>query len=67
MAKKKTERPKMPAIVESPKATNQARLELPVEEFNRVRAAARRLGLSVSAFIRMAVLRETRRVEEGRD
>ena len=66
MAKKKVERPKVPAT-EMPKATNQARIELPVEEFDRLREAARKRGQSVSAFIRMAVLKEIRRVEEDRD
>ena len=49
------------------KGTNQARLELPTDDFERVRKAGRRIGLSVSAFVRMAVLKEARRVEEGRD
>lgn len=66
MAKKK-ENPKVPATAEPPKLTAQARIELPTEEFERVRTAAKGLGLSVSAFIRMAVLQKTKRIEEGRD
>lgn len=54
-------------VSEPEKTTSQARLELPVEEFEKVRSAARSIGLSVSAFIRMAVLKEARRVDEGRD
>jgi hypothetical protein len=48
-------------------ATNQARIELPVEEFDRLRKAARRRGLSVSAFLRQAVLLAVDKVEQGRD
>ncbi len=66
MARKKTGQPKMTAT-DAPKLTSQARLELPTEEFDRLRAVARRRGLSVSAFIRMAVLKEMQRIEEGRD
>lgn len=36
--------------------TSQARLELPVAEMDRVRASARGIGLSLSAFLRQAVL-----------
>lgn len=36
--------------------TSQARLELPVAEMDRVRASARSIGLSLSAFLRQAVL-----------
>jgi hypothetical protein len=68
MAKKKSEPRKVPNVAEPPaKATTQARIELPTEEFERVRKVARGLGLSMSAFIRMAVLKEARRVEERRD
>jgi hypothetical protein len=42
-------------IVTEPK-TSQARLELPADEMERVRRAARSIGLSLSAFIRLAVL-----------
>jgi hypothetical protein len=54
MAKKKA-KPKMPAT-EAEGRTSQARIELPAADMDRVRRAAKRLGLSLSAFIRMAVL-----------
>ncbi len=65
MAKKKTGGRKVTATDE--KTTTQARIELPTEEFEQVRAVAKSIGLSVSAFIRMAVLKEARRIREGRD
>jgi uncharacterized protein (DUF1778 family) len=43
--------------------TSQARLELPVKEMDRLRKAARSIGLSLSAFIRQAVLEKTVDVE----
>lgn len=70
MAKKKVQ-PKMPATVEE--KTSQARLELPSDDMERVRRAARSIGLSLSAFIRQAVLEKAVDVErrmgrsEGRD
>jgi hypothetical protein len=66
MSRKKAEPPEVPHPP-APKATSQARMELPAADFERVRAASRSIGLSLTAFIRMAVLRETRRIEEGRD
>lgn len=66
MAKKKSGDPKLPAT-EAIKATSQARIELPTNEFEKLRAAARKRGQSVSSFIRMAVLKEVQRVEEGKD
>lgn len=60
-------RPKAkPKMVEVEK-TSQARIELPADDMERVRKASRKRGMSLSAFIRMAVLKETGRVEEGRD
>jgi hypothetical protein len=56
MARKKG-RPKMPAVTEE--KTSQARLELPSADMERVRRAARSIGLSLSAFIRQAVLEKT--------
>jgi hypothetical protein len=61
MAKKKA-KPKMLAT-ESEERTSQARIELPATEMDRVRRAARRIGLSLSAFIRMAVLEKAADVE----
>ena len=55
MAKKKAT--KMPATAEA--KTSQARLELPANDMDRVRKAARSIGLSLSAFIRQAVLEKT--------
>lgn len=52
---------------EEEKTTNQARLELPTAQFDRLRKAAERRGLSITAFLRMAVLKEIERIEEGRD
>ena len=65
MARKKPE-VKVQATQDT-KKTSQARIELPVDEFNRLRKAAKRRALSVSAFIRQAVLKEVDRVEGGRD
>jgi uncharacterized protein (DUF1778 family) len=59
MAKKKATH--MPATAEE--KTSQARLELPASEMDRLRAAARSIGLSLSAFIRQAVLEKTVDVE----
>jgi hypothetical protein len=58
MAKKKT-RPKMPATAEPESKTSQARIELPSAEMERVRRAAKSIGLGLSAFIRQAVLEKT--------
>jgi uncharacterized protein (DUF1778 family) len=60
MAKKKSQ-PKMPATVEE--KTSQARLELPSDDMERIRRAARSIGLSLSAFIRQAVLEKAVDVE----
>jgi uncharacterized protein (DUF1778 family) len=43
--------------------TGQARLELPSEDMDRLRRAARSIGLSLSAFIRQAVLEKAADVE----
>jgi uncharacterized protein (DUF1778 family) len=60
MAKKKASGP-MPATAEE--KTSQARLELPAEDMERLRRAARSIGLSLSAFIRQAVLEKAVEVE----
>lgn len=52
---------KMPAATEA--KTSQARLELPVPDMERIRKAARSIGLSLSAFIRVAVLEKAADVE----
>lgn len=58
---KKRANPKMPATTEE--KTSQARLELPAADMERVRRAARSIGLSLSAFIRQAVLEKAVDVE----
>lgn len=61
MAKKKVDLD-MNAIAEE--RTSQARLELPSDDMERVRRAGRSIGLSLSAFIRQAVLEKTVDVEK---
>jgi predicted DNA binding CopG/RHH family protein len=56
MSKKKAD--KNVPVTDAP-TTSQARLELPSEDMERVRRAARSIGLSLSAFIRQAVLEKT--------
>lgn len=60
---KKASKPKMPATVER-EQTSQARIELASPQMERVRKAARSIGLSLSAFIRQAVLEKTVDVEQ---
>ena len=64
MAKKASKR-KMPVTTEK-EQTSQARLELPVDQMDMVRKAARRRGLSLTGFIRMAVLEKAEDIMEGR-
>lgn len=61
MAKKKSS-PKMPAAVE-PKTINHARIELPTPDYERLRACANRYHISVSAYIRQAVMERIERDE----
>jgi hypothetical protein len=61
MAKKKATT-KVLATTEE-KVTSQARLELPAQDMERLRRAARSIGLSLSAFIRQAVLEKAVDVE----
>ena len=68
MAAKKKADKKMPATAEA--KTSQARLELLSDDMDRVRRAARSIGLSLSAFIRQSVLEKTVDTERrmgGRD
>jgi hypothetical protein len=67
MAKKKTEAPKTMPVTTTKPETSQARLELPKAEMERVRKAAKSRGLALTAFLRLAVLEKTSRIEEGRD
>lgn len=62
---KKASKKKMPVATERPQ-TSQARLELPIDQMDMVRAAARRRGLPLTAFIRMAVLEKAEEIMEGR-
>jgi len=61
MAKKRAN-PDMAVTTEE--RTSQARLELPSGDMERLRRAARSIGLSLSAFIRQAVLEKTVDVEK---
>lgn len=66
---KKASKPKMPAMIEDAPTdlgarTSQARLELPAHQMERTRRAAKSIGLSLSAFIRQAVLEKTVEVEQ---
>ena len=60
----KTKAPKKMPVPRPKQRVSQARIELPVDEMDRVRKAARLLGLSLSAFLRMAVLRVTVETEK---
>ncbi len=55
MAKAKTGAKKMPATAAEP-TVRHARIELPDEDYQRLKRAADRFRLSVSAYIRMAVI-----------
>jgi hypothetical protein len=61
MAKKKTSKD---MITAREVKTSQARLELPSPDMERMRRAAKSIGLSLSAFIRQAVLEKTVDVEK---
>jgi hypothetical protein len=61
MATKKTGARKVPATT-TPEIRH-ARVELPDEDYERLKKAARGRGLSVAAFIRQAVLLQIRRDE----
>jgi hypothetical protein len=61
MAKKKAV--KVSTAVDA-KTTSQARLELPAADMDRLRRAARSIGISLSAFIRQAVLEKAVDVEK---
>jgi predicted DNA-binding protein len=55
MAKKKTGSPKVPATASEP-AIRHARIELPDDDYQRLKRAAERFRLPVAAYIRMAVM-----------
>lgn len=67
MAKKKPAAPKgkpMPIAAEE-RGTGHAKLELPRKDYERLRAAADARGLSISAYVRQAVLLAIKADEEG--
>ena len=63
MAKKKREVKKVIPITETKKDVRHVRVELPPEDYERVRKAARGNAISISAFVRMAIMRQVRREE----
>jgi hypothetical protein len=63
MAKKKTEPKKMPTAA-AEKAPRHARIELPDDDYQRLKAAADRYHISVAGYIRMAVMERIERDEE---
>ncbi len=62
MAKKQTESHKVPAVAED-KVMRHARIELPDEDYQRLKGGADRYRISVSAYIRMAVMERIERDE----
>ena len=67
MAKKKTTPPKGPKMqaIADEKDIGHARIELPRHDFERLRKLSRARGLSISAYIRQAVLLAMKEDEEG--
>jgi hypothetical protein len=57
MAKKKTGPKNMPAIEET-KVVRHARIELSDDDYQRLKEAAKRLRISMSAYIRMTVMKQ---------
>jgi hypothetical protein len=67
MAKKKAGVKKMAAVATKAVATKEvrhARIELPDEDYERLKRVANANGLGVAAYIRQAVLRQVRRDED---
>jgi predicted DNA-binding protein len=62
MAKKQAEPSKVTAIAED-KVMRHARIELPDEDYQRLKTGADRYRISVSAYIRMAVMERIERDE----
>jgi predicted DNA-binding protein len=62
MAKRKAGARKMATTTE--RVIRHARLELPDEDYERLKAVARSLGLGVAAYIRQALMRQIRKDEE---
>lgn len=65
MAKKKAEAP-VPAPPPAKKRPTQAKIELPAEELEEVRRVAKSLGLTLAGFVKMSVLKEMKRMKEGK-
>ena len=61
MAKKKAETKKVPVTAEP--TTRHARIELPDDDYQRLKAAADRYHISVAGYIRMAVMERIERDE----
>jgi predicted DNA-binding protein len=55
MAKKQAERPKVQATASEP-AVRHARIELPDDDYERLKQAAKRFHISVAGYIRQAVM-----------
>lgn len=67
MAKKKKVEAPMPAPAPAKKRPTQTKIELPPEELEDVRAVARSIGLTLASFVKMSVLKEVRRIKEGKE
>lgn len=63
MAKKQTGERKV--VTAEATGTRHARIELSDDDYERLKRVAKANGLSVSAFIRMAVLQRIRKLEAG--
>lgn len=61
MARKKT--PQMPATAEEVRTSKPVRLDVPAEDYDRLAAAAKKLGLSMSGYARMALFERLARDE----
>jgi hypothetical protein len=61
MTRKKSGEKKMPAVA---KEMRHARIELPDDDYERLKRVANANGLGVAAYIRQAVLRQVRRDED---
>lgn len=67
MAKKKKVEAPMPAPPPVKKRPTQTKIELPPDELEAIREVARSIGLTLASFVKMAVLKEVRRIKEGRE
>lgn len=60
VAKKKTEKPKVVAQAKAESDIRHIQIQLPVDAYERGKAAAKANGLSMSAYVRQAVLKQIR-------